>query len=361
MKISHYTESLNEGGIAAFLANLVPVQSQNNQVGIVTVFKNDKIPNELCNANIRVTSLNNPSSIFSYLYFPFLILKKIWESDSDIIHIHCSFIYYIIAILLLHNKKKFIYTVHSDAFREKNSSMLEALIWPIKKIFFKRGWIKPVAISAQSEDSFFRLYGFHAKTIFNGILLKDVEKSADILKYKDTSETKIIVHAGRISEAKNQEAMCKAFSRLIGDGYDAHLILAGSIQDNTIFSNISPYFSDRITYIGSRTDMLEVFKGADFMLLPSKWEGLPLTLLEAMSQGCIPICSSVGGITNVVTHMENGILSTDYSEEAIYAALKLALGLSTDECHKLSNNCLSLIRDYSIDKTASEYLLYYNS
>lgn len=361
MRIAHFTESLNEGGIAAFLANLVPAQSKNNQVEIVTVFKNDKIPNGLGNTNIKITSLNNPSSLLSCLYFPFLILKKIWESDSEIIHIHCSFVYYIIAIFLLHNKKKFFYTVHSDAFKEKNSSRFEALIWPIKKLFFKKGWIKPVTISAQSEDSFYRLYGFHAKTIINGIRLKEADKSTDILKYKNTPNTRLFVHAGRISDAKNQEVMCNAFKRLIEDGNDVHLIIAGAIQDEIIFSRLKPYWCSRITYLGSRSDILEIFRTADFMLLPSKWEGMPMTLLEAMSQGCVPICSPVGGIPSVIVNLQNGILSTDYSEDSIYEALKLSSNLSSETRKLISNNCLKSVKEFSIEKTAIEYLEYYKT
>ncbi|MDY4810595.1 MAG: glycosyltransferase family 4 protein [Muribaculaceae bacterium] len=361
MKIAHFSESLNEGGIAAFLANLVPAQSKNNQVEIVTVFKNDKIPNGLGNTNIKITSLNNPSSLLSCLYFPFLILKKIWELDSEIIHIHGSFIYYIIAIFLLHNKKKFFYTVHSDAFKEKNSSRFEALIWPIKKLFFKKGWIKPVTISAQSEDSFYRLYGFHAKTIINGIRLKEADKSTDILKYKNTPNTRLFVHAGRISDAKNQEVMCNAFKRLIEDGNDVHLIIAGAIQDEIIFSRLKPYWCSRITYLGSRSDILEIFRTADFMLLPSKWEGMPMTLLEAMSQGCVPICSPVGGIPSVIVNLQNGILSTDYSEDSIYEALKLSSNLSSETRKLISNNCLKSVKEFSIEKTAIEYLEYYKT
>lgn len=44
----------------------------------------------------------------------------------------------------------------------------------------------------------------------------------------------------------------------------------------------------------------------DAMCLPSIWEGLPVTLLEALSVGCIPICSNVGGIPDVIESGMNG-------------------------------------------------------
>lgn len=361
MNISHYTESLNEGGIASFLASLAPMQSKNNIVQICTIFSNHDIPNRLKDSSIKILSLNNDQTLLSYLKFPFKVFRHIYKNDSEIINIHGSFIYYIIAILLLHNRRRFFYTVHSDAFKEKNSSKLETIIWPIKRIFFKKGWIKPIAISSQSEDSFYRLYGFHAKMILNGIFLKNVGESEDIKKYKNTSYTRLYIHAGRISEAKNQEQMCKAFNRLIAEDEDVHLLIAGGVQDETIYSRLEKYWSDRITYLGSRSDILEIFKSSDFMLLPSKWEGLPLSLLEAMSQGCIPICSPVGGIPSVIVNLQNGILSADYSEDSIYNAVKLSLSLSKEERKEISDNCLSSVKRFSIEKTAMEYLKYYKS
>lgn len=359
MKITHYTESLNEGGIASFLAGLTPAQARTNDISICTIFKNYSIPTDLEGSGVKVQSLCKPSTILSYFYFPFLIFNQIRASDSDIIHIHCSFVYYIIAIFLLHKKKCFFYTVHSDAFQEKNSSKIESIIWPIKKYCFKKQWIVPITISQQSEESFYNTYGFHAKIIVNGIPLKVVDDSEEIHYYRDTPFTKVYVHAGRISEAKNQVAMCRAFNRIISDGDDAHLIIAGSVQDESIFLELKTVFNSRITYVGPRNDVLSMFRTADYMLLPSKWEGLPISLLEAMSQGCVPVCSPVGGIPSVVKHLENGILSDDYSEESIYATLKIANGLSDQEISQLAHNSELTAKCFSIEQTAINYLQYY--
>lgn len=361
MKISHYTSSLTDGGIASFLTCLVCAQSRKDEVKICTIFKDDVIPSDITENSVEVKSLNNPSTFISYLMFPFLVYKHIRHNESEVIHIHCAFVYYIIAVLFLHKKKKFFYTVHSDAFKEKISSKWESLIYPIKKKFFKLGWIKPVAISPQSEDSFYRLYGFHAKIINNGITLKAVQPSDEIQRYRNTPATKLFFHAGRISGAKNQLTMCRAFKRVVDDGEDVHLVIAGSVQDETIFSQMSNYWSDRITYIGNRSDVLSILKSSDFMLLPSIWEGLPITLLEAMSQGCIPVCSPVGGIPSVVENMKNGVLSVDSSEDSIFEVLKLAIGLSKEELWEISKNCQSSVREYSIEKTADEYRCYYQS
>lgn len=361
MRILHFTESLNEGGIASFLIGLSKSQAQYEEVGICTIFKNNCYKDILDNSSVIVSSLENPSSFWSYLYFPFLVAKTIINSGYDIIHIHCSFVYYILAILLCHKRKSFFYTIHSDAFQEKNSSTIESFFWPIKKLYFKKGWIKPITISQQSEDSFYRLYGFHAKIIVNGIPLQSVQDATFISHLRTNSNAKIYIHAGRISEAKNQVAMCRAFSRFILDGLDAYLIIAGSIQDKHIYSELKTFFNDRIIYIGQRNDVLSIFKAADFMLLPSKWEGMPISLLESMSQKCIPICSPVGGIVNIIEDNISGILMKDSTEESIYQSLRLSVKLSTQEIIQLREKCYSVVQNYSIEQTASDYLNYYKS
>ena len=87
MRILHFTESLNEGGIASFLIGLSKSQAQYEEVGICTIFKNNCYKDILDNSSVIVSSLENPSSFWSYLYFPFLVAKTIINSGYDIIHI----------------------------------------------------------------------------------------------------------------------------------------------------------------------------------------------------------------------------------------------------------------------------------
>jgi glycosyltransferase involved in cell wall biosynthesis len=104
----------------------------------------------------------------------------------------------------------------------------------------------------------------------------------------------------------------------------------------------------------------ELFYKADGMCLPSLYEGLPMTLLESIAVGCIPICSPVGGIVNVITNGENGVLSKSSSEEDYYYAMKSFLSKSDDEIIKMKEAAKASFKDYDICKTAQEYLNVYN-
>ena len=64
---------------------------------------------------------------------------------------------------------------------------------------------------------------------------------------------------------------------------------------------------------------------SDFFVLSSDAEGLPITLLEAMSMGVIPICTPVGGIVDVVKDGYNGFLSHHVDDESFYESVRRAL------------------------------------
>jgi glycosyltransferase involved in cell wall biosynthesis len=63
-----------------------------------------------------------------------------------------------------------------------------------------------------------------------------------------------------------------------------------------------------VRFLGYRSDVAQLLRVADFMVLPSLTEGLPLSLLEAMSQGTAVVASAVGGIPEVITDGSTGLL-----------------------------------------------------
>lgn len=66
---------------------------------------------------------------------------------------------------------------------------------------------------------------------------------------------------------------------------------------------------NRVRMLGIRTDVPRLLQAADGFVLPSHWEGCPLSLLEAMAAGLPVIASRVGGIPELVTEGETGLLT----------------------------------------------------
>ena len=73
---------------------------------------------------------------------------------------------------------------------------------------------------------------------------------------------------------------------------------------------------------GSRADVVTLFRAVDAALLTSAWENLPHTLLEALAVGTPVIATAVGGIPEVLSDGENGLLVPPRDVDAISAAVE---------------------------------------
>lgn len=287
----------------------------------------------------------------------FKIYTFIRDGGFDVVSLHGFMFYYILSVFLLHKKVKFFYTVHSDAKME--CSGWDKKFFAIKRFFFRHGWVRPITISDTSKHSFTDLYHCESQLIFNGVAHPILREEDPVKQYRKTVETTVFVHAGRIDTPKNQVVLCRVFSRIIREGRDVVLLIAGSKQKQLIFEQMEPFFSDRIIYLGERSDIPQLMSCSDAMCLPSIWEGLPVTLLEALSVGCVPICSSVGGIPDVISDGNNGILSASSSENDYYSAVMRFLDMGDNERNSLSSVARSSFEKYEIGNTAQEYLKYY--
>lgn len=361
MKILHIHPSLAGGGIESVICALSNEMIKNHDVTVCTIFNpsdSDIFEKKLA-VGIQRESLGKSKPGFSISEI-FKIYRYIKNNDYDIVHIHGFFYYYAFAILMLYKKVKFFYTIHSDASKE-NASWDKHLLG-LKRWCFKRGLVKAVTISERSQQSFNSLYMADSILIHNGIPKPEIMIGTTVLdNYRYSDKTKVFLHPGRITEAKNQILLCRVFTRLIDEGEDVVLVIVGSNQDNKIFTRLQPYFSDRIVYLGERSDVIELLAACDAMCLSSIWEGLPMTLLEALSVGCVPICTPVGGIVNVITPNQNGILSRSSDEGDYYNAVQEYLALSEAEITRLGDNCIKSFELYDITECCNKYITAYLS
>lgn len=363
MKILHIHMSLVTGGIEAMINSLANEMAKTHDVSVCSIFEMDenspfwksldpKIRKISCHKQNKGISLK---AIFKIFHF----LRK---EKFEVVHIHGFFYYYALSICLLHRSTRFIYTIHSDANQE--SAKWDKRLFKLKRLFFRLKWMNAVTISPQSQQSFSDLYKLPSYLIPNGIPLPNVSGSKKHLieKYRITPYTKIFLHIGRIDRSKNQETLCKCFNTLIKNGHDVVLLIAGPNRDENIFKQISKYFSDRIVYLDAINDSPEYLACVDAFVLPSLWEGLPVTLLEAISVGCIPICSPVGGIPSVIIDGYNGFLSDSPNEDDFLKAIDQFLCLQQDEISTISQRAQCMFTaHYSIEIATKSYIELYQN
>ncbi len=93
---------------------------------------------------------------------------------------------------------------------------------------------------------------------------------------------------------------------------------------------------DKIVFSGACSDVSRRLSESDVFCLISNWEGLPLTVLEAMRAGLPVIASCVGGVPEAVTQQQSGILVDKDDLEGLVTALNALIG-SRDLRSKMGN------------------------
>lgn len=358
MKILQIIPHLCTGGAEKFTIDLSNELSRiGHEVILVTLFdKNERsvLEGYVDSNKIERICLHKNKGLDFRCFISLLSLIK--EERPDIVHSHIGAIKYMVLAATFYRKCKYIATIHSDAKREAGRG-IELIA---RKYMFGFGLMQPVTISNESERSFKNFYGFDACVIPNGC--SSYKKAISIYerKYKHDVDF-LFVHAGRMQKVKNQIVMVKAFRHLLDDGIKAKLLIMGRKENTEIFETISPFFCDGIEYIGEQKDCRLFMAMADAFCLTSLMEGMPISIIEAFSVGCVPIVTPVGGCVNMIKDGWNGLLSIDTTAKDYYKALKKYVSLTDDERNVMRVNAIRTFdEEYSISNCATKYLeLYY--
>ncbi len=156
-------------------------------------------------------------------------------------------------------------------------------------------------------------------------------------------ERPLIVFVGFFSTDKQPRVLFDAWMRVIAGGQDATLMFVGATRSTyfEVDDSIAPAMAadaeragvgDRLRFAGVTHDVPSHLQAADVFVLPSRREGLPVALLEAMACGLPCIASRLPGSTEeIIDHDRNGLLTPPGDDAALAAALSRLL---TDDAER---------------------------
>lgn len=351
MRILQVIPTLGSGGAESFVTEIsMELRKRGETCDVLTLYDSSNSPrfNLLRDKNIEVYTLNKAKGF--HVSILFRIIKFIRSHKYDVVHVHIGAIKYIFLASLLLGNTRFIATIHSEAKREAGRSIDRVS----RKIMFKRNLCVPVTISDESEKSFEDFYGYSAAIIPNGV--SSYREPLDITR----PNNQIFIHPASCQPIKNQELLIEAFIKLTQDFPEAKLVWVGnSKMYPDLFASLSKKFNKNIEYLGESDNVRKLMSQADAICLSSKMEGLPMTIIEAFSVGCIPICTPVGGCKNIIKNGINGFLSPDMTVEGYYKILKQFCQLSPSNLKMIKENALKSFDAYSIEKCCKKYLALY--
>lgn len=259
-----------------------------------------------------------------------LQLKALWKiyqtikkEKPDVVHAHTDLICLFLPALL-YSKAKYFHTLHSLA----EVCLRKPLLRPIYQWFYKQK-ITPITISSACYNSFLKLYKAESIKIDNGRsplhttpLLDDVHKEVNSLKLH--LDDKVFIHVARCQPEKNQELLINSFNKFLENQRHGILIMIGACYDTPENKHLLNLAKKGIYWLGLKNNVCDYLQQADFFILSSLYEGLPISLLEAMSCGITPVCTPVGGIPDVIKNKNYGYLSKGFDVNDFYIAIQQA-------------------------------------
>ena len=307
-KIVHVVEAFG-GGVYNFLVDLLNNTIDEFDITVIYALRPQTPDNFINDFDKRIKFIHSKymtRSIGLSDLKAFFEIKKIIKSENpDIVHCHSSKAGLLTRLAINTKKIKTFYTPHGYSFLMEDSSKLKRLIY---KSIEKIGTLNHSVIVACSKGEYEESLKLtkRATYVSNGVNLEKLKKYIpDKIKQINTKKLTFVT-TGRVSYQKNPEL----FNKIAENFPQIKFIWVGTgdLEDKLTSKNIE------ITGWKNRDELMEILNKSDIFILPSLWEGLPISLLEAMALKKPCIVSNVIGNRDVISNENNGFVCNNLNE-----------------------------------------------
>jgi glycosyltransferase involved in cell wall biosynthesis len=135
-----------------------------------------------------------------------------------------------------------------------------------------------------------------------------------------------IVGVGRLAEQKDFATLISALALLPARSARLRVLGEGPLRESLEAQIAAEGLGEAIELVGEVTDVRSQLARADIFALTSRWEGLPLSVLEAMAAGLPVVASAIDGVPEAVVDGETGYLTPPQEPQAVADALSRLIG-----------------------------------
>ena len=325
IKIFQFISSIQLGGAEIVAFNLSEFCNTNSPVRlefvVVELYQTNDYysiqkKSELQSKNIRIISLGNRNKIFSLLISPFLLFYHLLAEKPNIIHSHTDEPDFVLS------STKRLFTILHIKFPKIVRTIHNTVLWPthiklgryVETVFID-DWIVGVSDCAlESYNDLRNKYNLniskHLFTIYNGCLIPQKTEHT----FKIDNQKINIAFCGRFENQKGIDILIeriKVLNDRFKDDFVFHVIGKGSYQNEVL--KLAKVNSNVIVY-DSVPNMSERLYAFDFLIMPSRFEGLVLISIEA-SYSKVPVIAAIApGLSETLPkdwpllfHLENEI------------------------------------------------------
>lgn len=179
-----------------------------------------------------------------------------------------------------------------------------------------------------------------------------------IQDYPEVARENIVIGVGRHYHVKGLDRLITAFAKT--KTTDWKLVIAGSEGPATkeLTKLVEQYnIQDKVTFLGAVKAIDKVYANAKIFVLPSRSEGFPNALIEAMANGVACVSFDINaGPSDIITQDVNGFLVADGDIEALSNKIQYLMDNETERI-KISTNALALKQELAVEKIGN---IFYN-
>lgn len=360
IKILEVINSLNIGGAELLLKNFVieAKKYQNYSVDVCTLYFTNDPENrkEIEKKNIRVWTLDLKNK---YNLSSIIKIKNIIKREQyDIIHVHLFPASAVVALssLFLPNNIHYIFTEHNIFNRRRSIK-----IFKIIDGFIYSRYSKIICISKQVQNSLIKwIPKTKEKTevIYNSIPIHSKPVVYKLIKNYD------VLFVGRLVHQKGIRFLLEAVS-ILQNKYKK-IIKVAIVGEGTLEKELKKMceklkINNSVEFLGFQKDIDQIMKSSKVFVLPSRWEGFGIVLLEAMKNMLPIIATNVGGIPEIITDGNEGILIPKANSEILAESINKVLEDEKLRSKLIQNAYRKVQKKYSIERyTISLLNLYFN-
>ena len=316
MRILQVITSLQTGGAEKIVVDLsLKLKARGHEVDVVAFVGGPSIFKQaLVDGGCGVIEFSDSEGVYSLKHIK--RLKRLML-QYDIVHTHNTSPQLFAAMAKGKCKAKLVTTEHSTNNRRRS---LKGYGWIDRWMYCR--YDKIVCISDIAKDKLLEHIGNKytpdVLTINNGV---DVERFYVAQKAEELcrADTFTMVMVAGFREAKDQDTLIRAMAMLpsqyqlwlVGDG-----VRRGELENVIASAGVG----DRVSLLGIRSDVAQVLKSADVVVMSSHWEGLSLSNIEGMSSGRPFVASDVDGLREVTKGY--GVLFPHGDAEALASIIR---------------------------------------
>lgn len=197
--------------------------------------------------------------------------------------------------------------------------------------------------------------------IFRPSTDKEKESSRKIL---DLNESTIVLFVGVMDERKGVDVLIPAFRRVVDIQRNVKLVMVGpanrELWGGDYLKELKRMvhelgISEKVVFCDCADEIIQYYKAADLLVLPSRMEGMPNVVLEAMACSLPIVGTRISGIEDLVAHDESGIL-VDVEDEAALADAIIKLVNNPKKRQEMGKKALETVKKrYDMSLVSKSY------